>query len=176
MDRLKKYDISFLGLKEGEHEFEFHADGKFFESFETSEVREGNVKITALLEKSSRLMVLNFTIQGDILMMCDRCLDDFGLPVDFKGKLFLKYGEGDDEAPDDVVFLNENDHTFNIAQYIFESVHLSLPYKRTHPNDKNGKSTCNMKMLKKLEELSIQNSNHENYDSRWDQLKKITNN
>jgi uncharacterized metal-binding protein YceD (DUF177 family) len=109
-------------------------------------------------------------------MMCDRCLDDFGLPVDFKGKLFLKYGEGDYEAPDDVVFLNENDNTFNIAQYIFESIHLALPYKRIHPNDENGNTTCNNKMLKKLEELSIQNTNHENYDSRWDQLKNITNN
>lgn len=176
MDKLKKYDIPFLGLKEGEHEFEFYADGEFFESFETSEVSEGKVKITILLEKSIRLMILNFTIQGSILMMCDRCLDDFGLPVDFKGKLFLKYGEGDYEAPDDVVFLNENDNTFNIAQYIFESIHLALPYKRIHPNDENGNTTCNNKMLKKLEELSIQNTNHENYDSRWDQLKNITNN
>jgi len=172
---LKKYDIPFLGLKEGKHEFEFHADKEFFESFETSEVREGKIKITVLVEKSIRLMVFNFVIQGDVAMMCDRCLDDFGLAIDFKGRLFLKYGEVNDEAPDDVVYLNENDHTFNITQYIFESVHLSLPYKRIHLNDENGNGTCNVKMLKKLEELSVQNTNHENYDSRWDQLKNIKN-
>ena len=170
---LKKYNIPFLGLKEGEHEFEFHVDREFFESFETSEISEADVKIAVLLEKSLRLMVLNFTIVGKLAARCDRCLDDFSLAVDFEGKLFVKFGEGNDEVADDVIFLNEKEHTINIGQYIFESIHLCLPYARIHPDDENGDSTCNLKMLEKLEELSIQNNHQENHDSRWDQLKKI---
>ena len=170
---LKKYSIPFIGLKEGEHRFEFHLDRKFFENFETSEISEADLKIAVLLEKSLRLMVLNFTIEGNIAAMCDRCLDDVSLPVDYEGQLFVKYGEGNEEVADDVIFLSEKEHTIHIEQYIFESIHLSLPYKRIHPDDKSGNSTCNMKMLEKLEELSVQKNHQEKHDSRWDQLKKI---
>ena len=171
LDVLKKYEIPFLGLKEGEHELEFHVEREFFESFETSEVRKGTVEIKVLLEKSIRHMVLNFTISGNVEVMCDRCLGDFSLPIDFNAKLFVKFGEEND----DVIFLNEKEHTIKIAQYIFESIHLGLPYKRIHPDDENGESTCNLMMLRKLEELSVQNSNQEKHDSRWDQLKNLTN-
>ena len=175
LDVLKKYEIPFLGLKEGEHELEFHVEREFFESFETSEVRKGTVEIKVLLEKSIRHMVLNFTISGNVEVMCDRCLGDFSLPIDFNAKLFVKFGEENDEVTDDVIFLNEKEHTIKIAQYIFESIHLGLPYKRIHPDDENGESTCNLMMLRKLEELSVQNSNQEKHDSRWDQLKNLTN-
>lgn len=172
---LKKYEIPFLGLKEGEHEIEFHVEREFFESFETSEVRKGTVEIKVLLEKSVRHMVLNFTMSGNVEVMCDRCLGDFNLPIDFNAKLFVKFGVENDEITDDVIFLNEKEHTIKIAQYIFETIHLGLPYKRIHPDDENGESTCNPKMLRKLEELSVQNSTQEKSDSRWDQLKNLTN-
>ena len=50
---------------------------------------------------------------------------------------------------------------------------LALPIKRVHPDDKNGKSTCDPVMLKKLEELIIDEET--DTDPRWDELKKLMN-
>jgi hypothetical protein len=42
-----------------------------------------------------------------------------------------------------------------------------------HPDDNNGKSTCDPVMLKKLEELIIEEETE--YDPRWNELKKLMN-
>jgi len=47
-----------------------------------------------------------------------------------------------------------------------------LPIKKVHPEDNDGNSTCNPKVIKKLEELENQNP----IDSRWNELKKLKNN
>ena len=44
MDKYRNYDISFSGLKQGKHEFEFCVDQRFFDLFEAEEEFE-NAKI-----------------------------------------------------------------------------------------------------------------------------------
>jgi hypothetical protein len=43
-----------------------------------------------------------------------------------------------------------------------------------HPNDINGRSTCDPLMLEKLDELRVDDENES--DARWDELKKLMNN
>ena len=97
------------------------------------------------------------------------------LPLYFQGKLFIKFGETHEELSDDVLVLNTNEHSLNIAQYIYENIHLSLPYKRIHPDLPNGESGCKPEMLNKLNELVIHDTPAEPNDSRWDQLKSLLN-
>ena len=176
MDILKKYEVAFHGLKEGRHTFEFLVNKEFFENYTESIVSNGSLKVTVSLEKSSMLLVLDFTIKGEVELPCDRCLDLFMLPLYFKGKLFVKFGETNEELSDDVLVLNTNEHSLNIAQYIYENIHLSLPYKRIHPDLPGGESGCNPEMLNKLNELIIHDTLAEPNDSRWDQLKGLLNN
>jgi uncharacterized protein len=61
----------------------------------------------------------------------------------------------------------------DLRQQIYEFIMLALPIKRVHPADKKGKSTCDPVMLKKLEELIIEEKEN---DPRWDELKKLMNN
>lgn len=176
MDILKKYEVAFHGLKEGRHTFEFLVNKEFFENYTESIISNGSLKVTVSLEKSSMLLVLDFTIKGEVEVPCDRCLDLFMLPLYFKGKLFVKFGETNEELSDDVLVLNTNEHGLNIAQYIYENIHLSLPYKRIHPDLPGGESGCNPEMLNKLNELIIHDTPAEPNDSRWDQLKGLLNN
>jgi uncharacterized metal-binding protein YceD (DUF177 family) len=50
---------------------------------------------------------------------------------------------------------------------------LALPIRKIHPDDSNGNSTCDPVMLKKLEDLRVEESEN---DPRWDELKKLMNN
>ena len=71
-----KYNIEFKGLKEGLHEYEYKVDDKFFEHFNESLVKNGNITVKAELEKRSAFLKLQFTISGWLELICDRCLDE----------------------------------------------------------------------------------------------------
>ena len=60
------------------------------------------------------------------------------------------------------------------SQFFYEYIHLALPIKRIHPDDKKGRSTCNPVMIRKLEDHLI--ADDDKTDPRWDELRKLTGN
>lgn len=151
MDVKKRYDIHFKGLDAGEHRFIFDVDDKFFASFEGSEIKGGNAVAEVLVNKSGSLMVLDFTIKGTATVECDRCLGDCQLPVDFHETLNVrssdKIAAEGSEFDGEVLWLNSSESVLNVAQYIYESIVLSLPYQRVHPDGQDGRSGCDSEML-----------------------------
>jgi uncharacterized protein len=170
---LKKYVIPFAGLKEGRHEFEFDVDDSFFDQFDSSEIKKGKLDVTVILLKYLQVLELSFNIDGLVKTICDRCLDEFDLSVKYEGKLFFKFGEESYELTDEIIILSSSEHEINISQFIYEYIHLSLPYRRIHP-DINEISGCNPGMIQKLESLKIDDLKEKNYNPSWDKLKEIT--
>ena len=172
MGYLKKYRINFRDLEIGTHNFTFEIEDRFFANFEKSEIQEGKVKTWVELTKEERLMTLDIVIQGEVNVMCDRCLDYFMYPIYFKGTLYVKPEEEAEEDNDEVIKIAPDDSFINLAQYFYESIHLALPLKRTHPDDENGNSTCNSEMLELLKQHQKE-ANKETIDPRWEKLKHI---
>jgi len=170
-----QYKIKFGNLAYGCHHFDFKMTDRFFEYFQNPEFTAGNFAAEIQLEKKRDHMACKCMITGTINIMCDRCLEYFDLPVYYEGLLYLKYtrGEKDDDA--DVIYLDEQDHEVNLAQYFYESICLSIPFKRVHADDKNGNSTCNKKMLDKLKEHSPPEQKQE-YGQLWNKLKNLIDN
>ena len=178
MKYLSKYEIAFKGLKEGNHQFDFELDDKFFDKFENSEVKKGSLLAKVFLTKQSTLMILEFAVKGTVELMCDRCLDQYNQEIENKSKLFVKFGLEGEELSDDVIVISFDDHQINVAQFLYELVILGLPIKHVHPV-KKGKSTCDPEMIKKLEEYLIVEDfkqNEEPVDERWNELKKLLDN
>ncbi|MGQ0828130.1 MAG: YceD family protein [Bacteroidota bacterium] len=173
MPTRKDYIIQFAGLSVGQHEFEFDINDKFFEGLDYSEIKQGHIQVDLTLLKQSTMMVLHFNINGTVNMDCDRCTAPFSLPISGNYKLIVKVGghESGDED-DDIITIAANEHEFDLSQYIYEYISLSLPIKRVHPDDDEGKSTCDKKMLKKLENFLIEEEKPE-VDPRWSGLKNI---
>jgi uncharacterized metal-binding protein YceD (DUF177 family) len=170
----KEYIIQFVGLAIGEHEFEFNVGNKFFENLDYSEIKQGAIKVKLTLIKQSTMMVLQFNVSGTVKMNCDRCSVEFDMPISGDYKLIVKVGGhevGDED--DDIISIAANEHELDLSQFIYEYIMLSLPLKRVHPDDKNGKSTCDKEMLKKLKNYTIENTVDEPIDPRWDGLKNI---
>ena len=121
------------------------------------------------------MLIFEFDINGTVEVICDRCLDLFDYPVKGNETLYVKLGETWDEESDDMIIIPESQHEFNVSQLIYEYIMLILPIQRIHPDDENGKSTCDTEMLKKL---GAQPDPQET-DPRWDalaNLKKLLNN
>jgi len=172
-----KYDIAFKGLADGLHEFNYQINGKFFEHFEGSLVDEGDINVSVTLEKRSAFIKLHLNINGEIELVCDRCLENYRQKIKNKAEIFVKFGENEFDEGENVIWILPEEHLLNVAQLIYEYVALSIPLRHIHPKNKNGERDCNKEMVDKLKHY-IHTENEENtfVDPRWDILKKLNNN
>ena len=92
MKVLTAFIIPFAGLKEGIHDYAFDIDAAFFESFEYSEVKQGNVHVDVILERQERMLIFNFNIRGNVQVPCDRCLSSLDLTIEGHERLIVKFG------------------------------------------------------------------------------------
>jgi uncharacterized metal-binding protein YceD (DUF177 family) len=173
VESLQKYRIVYQGLSEGVHEFDFDVDNSFFENLEYSEIKKGDLKAHVVLQKKSTFLELDFQINGYLELVCDRCLDEYMQPIDFEGKLFVKFSEQGEDLADDVICLSPSEHELDIAHYLYESINLSIPLKRVHPDNEQGESTCNPEMIKRLENFKIDEPADDTIDPRWEDLRNL---
>ncbi len=150
MDHLQQYSIGFSGLSNGSHSFSFEMDTAFFHAFEESEVKQALVEVQLEMEKSHRMLELDFHLKGWVQLPCDRCLEAYRQNVDQQQKLFVKLGHEYKEESEDVVVIPEGESDFNIAQYIYEYIHLGLPIKRVHPDATLEQPSCDPEMLERM--------------------------
>ena len=171
MGYLKQFVIPFSGLKAGNYTFTFEIDDRFFEHFEYSEITHGRVHVDVVLERQPRMMVFNFLIAGHVLVTCDRCGENFSMPMDGEEQLIVKFGPVHEEESDDILVITEDEHELDMSQFIYEYIHLLLPMRKVHSTDADGNSLCNEDVVNRI-------SAEENHmaDPRWEALKKLKDN
>ncbi len=174
MNQISKYDVHIGNKKNGFYTFAYSLGNDFFELFPEPPVRDGNLEVQLELEKRTDLLIFDFTINGHLSIVCDNCLEYFQSPVKLMTKQFVKMGDYYEELDDTMVSIPRNNEKINVAQWLFEAIILSLPIRKIHPLDENGKSFCNPEMIEKIESFS-HNKNQIEKDPRWDKLTTLLN-
>lgn len=149
MDVTKGYSIAYKGLKNGTHDFAFKVGGALFEAFGSAEIKGGDCDVEVVLTKAETQLVADVTIRGGVVVACDRCLEDCRVPVDFEGRLVVKFSDEVREYDGEVLWLLPGEDEVDLAQYIYESIVLSLPYQRVHPEGE-----CDPEMLRRFRIVS----------------------
>lgn len=170
MDALDHFTIPVSGLRMGPHRFNFTVDSVFFSHFEGSPISNGNLAVALDFDKRSDLWELNFSILGHVSTPCDRCLEEFSLPLETQQHLLVKFAEEEWED-DTVVYVLAGTPKLNVARFIYEYINLAMPMVRTH--SVAGKA-CNPEMLKYLrseQEVDESKDNQDSQSSVWDALK-----
>jgi len=165
MNVLKEFVIPFVGLKEGIHDYAFDIDAEFFESFEYSEVEQGEIHVDVSMEKQERMLIFNFSIRGKVELPCDRCLSALDLSVEGNERLIVKFGQEWMEESEEILVIPETDSHIDISSFIYEYIMLLLPYKRVHPE---GEGLCDQTIMDKLEQHVSSET-----DPRWEALKNL---
>lgn len=173
MNKMSKYRIPVASLKDGTHEFEFTLNGEFFGSYDGSIIRQGNLDVLVTVKKKNQLLEMDFTLEGEVEVDCDRCGDALILSVASLNELIVKLGESEAEKSDDIVRLSAHQHELDVAQYLYEFASLTIPMRKVHDDMEPGQSACNKQSLEKLTKLTHQNEPEEKTDPRWDGLKNI---
>ncbi len=165
---LKDFNIPFIGLKEGIHQFEFEIDSAFFEQFDFSIIQTANFKVLVEFEKKVNMFNLNFDLKGSITANCDRCLEELTIEREGKEELIIKFGEESFSETDEIRIIAHSDHELDITNEVYQYIHLLKPNKIEHETIEE----CNQEMVEKLVELTTKKENSET-DPRWSALAKL---
>lgn len=175
MDKLRNYDVSFSGLKNGKHEFKFEIDKTFFQLFDTEqEFTNPRIEVNVLLDKHTTFLEFEIKIKGWVELVCDITNEDFDYPIENEIKILVNFGEEYDDSNEDVITIPTSDHAFNIAHLIYENVMLSIPMKKISPNV----SDEDLKILEQFSPKDMEETEEKEHESdpRWDALRKLKDN
>ncbi len=171
-DGLIGFQIPILGLEQGLHHYDFQCDKAFFDSFEKSLVEDGEFKVSLDLEKKLDNIEMNFAIDGFIRTSCDRCTAPILLPVAGTAHLLLKYAEKESEE-DEIIFIVRDRDSFNVADFIHESIVLSLPFSNTYNCEEDDPKPCDDKVLAVLKEQTKKIKPKKEENPIWESLKDL---
>lgn len=176
-NRMKDFEIPFVGLKLGEHQFDFEIDAAFFEAFDYPDFEQAELKAQMRMLKRETQMALELELSGRVWVPCDLSNEMFWLPLSTEAELMVKFGDNFDDSEEDLLILPHGAHRFNIAQFLYELAVLAKPLKVIHPDVESGE--MGKEILQKLEELSPEEpqvkEDQEDTDPRWDKLKDLLN-
>lgn len=172
MFSLENLDIDLLAMKEDSQETSLVLNDEYFQALDDAEIQHGSVSATMSIRKASTgEYAFVLSIDGNVTVQCDRCLDDMDQPIKAESSYIVKLGQEPSEE-DDVIVVDENEGILNTAWLFYETIALAIPIKHVHAPGK-----CNDAMTKKLEELSATRSGDEvaedAIDPRWAALSKL---
>ena len=162
------FQVNIPSLKIGQHQFQYEITDAFFEQFEDGLVDKGNSTCTLDLKLSETMMVLDFNLDLEVELICDRSLDTFLFPIGKKEELIVKFGEKDEELSEDLVVISDGTQILDVAPYIHEYIVLSIPMKKLHPRY-DGQDTPPLVYQTEVDE----EESNEKIDPRWEALKKL---
>ncbi|HTN36773.1 MAG TPA: hypothetical protein VL053_06835, partial [Arachidicoccus sp.] len=66
MNNRRAYEIAFVGLKPGVHNFEYKVEDVFFEDYGPQDFENCHAAVKVSLEKNTSLILLKFDVSGTV--------------------------------------------------------------------------------------------------------------
>ena len=176
MSRRREFEIPFIGLKPGVHEYNYEITDKFFEAFQQQDFRNCKAPVKLFLNKENGFMLLRFEIGGTLEVTCDRCNSNLPLDLWDEFSITVKMVEepelmNDQEIDPDVYYISRGESHLDVANWIYEFINLSLPMQKACDFEKMDGPYCNKTALDMLKKLKTDGSPKEN--PIWKGLEKF---
>ncbi len=178
MNSKRAYEIAFVGLKQGDHLFEYELEESFF--IEKGALIENGIKanVKVTVDKHTGFMMLKFITDGTSVLNCDRCGNELQVSLWDEFNLVIKLVENptemnESEEDPDIFYIARSESHIEISDWLYEFVILSIPTQNICKEDDNGVSLCNKEVLEKLEKM---NKEVVVENTIWKGLEKFKNN
>jgi uncharacterized metal-binding protein YceD (DUF177 family) len=181
------YKVDLKGMRQDVQSVEYLLDNQFFTNIGGEDIQKGKVNVSLTVTRTGGVFSIAFHFTGNIVIPCDRCLDDMDYPIDTTARLIVKFGKDYSEESDEIVVIPETEGVINLAWFLYEFVALAIPIKHVHVPGK-----CNKQMSAKLkkhtakladdeddsfdmdeEEDIVVTDDDTDIDPRWDALKGL---
>jgi len=163
MNYRRTFDIAFVGLKPGIHEYEYNVADKFFTEYGEQDFKNCTAQIKLSLDKQNGFMLLRFEVGGKLELSCDRCGNHLPLDLWDEFRIMVKMVDDADvmnnqEEDPDVYYISRGESHINVSDWIYEFINLSIPMQRMCDEEEIGGPYCNKEVLAMLKKMDVQNS------------------
>ncbi len=178
MNNRRAYEIAFVGLKPGVHEYHYDIDDKFFVQYDEQDFTNCHAHIKLLIDKKSGFLMLKFDVDGTADALCDRCGNTLTVKLWDEFNIVVKMADepekmNEQEEDPDVYYISKTESHLYVADWIYEFINLSIPSQKICADDASGKSTCNEEVINKLEQMK--NEAEKSANSIWKGLEQFKN-
>lgn len=178
MSRRREFEIAFVGLKPGVHVYNYEINDRFFEAFQQQDFRNCKANVKLQLDRKSSFMLLKFEIGGSLEVTCDRCNNELPLDLWDEFNITVKMVDepemmNDQEEDPDVYYISRNESHFDVADWIYEFINLSLPMQKTCDFEKMDGPYCNKAALEMLKKLEVEEAKEIKENPIWKGLEKF---
>lgn len=177
MSHRREFEIAFVGLKPGIHEYNYTITDKFFEVFQQQDFHNCQANVKLLLDKKTGFMLLKFEVGGKLEVTCDRCSgnlpielwDEFNITVKMVEEPGLMNGQEDDP---DVYYISRTESHIDVSNWIYEFINLSIPMQKVCTYEKMDGPYCNPAAKDYLKKMGAEES-EEQKNPIWKGLEKF---
>jgi len=176
MSHSREFEIAFVGLKAGVHEFNYEITDRFFEDFQEQDFRNCKANVKLELDKKNGFMMLKFELGGQLEVVCDRC--NSNLPIDLWDdyNLIVKVVDepeqmNQQEEDPDIYYIGRGESHFSVANWIYEFINLSIPMYKTCNYENMDGPHCNKEAKEILKKMESEGEKKEN--PIWKDLEKF---
>ena len=161
--------IHFSGLKPGNYTYSFTLKNEFFEEQENEEIEGGQVQVEVEMERFEHMLMLKFTLKGEVTTLCDRCLGPLTIPVEGTENLCVRFSDTETSDDEDVAVLPEDAYEIDLTQWLYEYVAVRIPMQHIHPEGE-----CDPEVTRYIvEEDETAKRSDDEIDPRWEALLKL---
>src|SRR5436190_4242884 len=177
MGKRREFEIAFVGLKPGIHEFTFEVDEKFFAGVETRDFTNCTAFVKLQLDKKTGFMLLKFEVGGKSDVECDRCGNILTMDLWDEFNMVVKMVDNPDEMnrledDPDIYYISKTESHLHLNDWIYEFVSLSIPMQKTCSDEEFGGAKCNKEVLEKLKAMGM-NEQGTNANDIWKGLEQF---
>ncbi len=158
MKKSRDFDIAFIGLKLGKHEFFYSLEEDDLVDLATeNDLKDIRGLVKLNLEKEESFLDLKFQNTLKAKTSCDRCGDDLDMEIWDEFEVILKFSsdpERDNAENDqvDIRFIGRNESKIKLEAIIKEMLALMVPMNIAHAEE-----DCDPETLRLLETMKPQN-------------------
>ena len=180
----RDFEIAFVGLKPGIHEYSYEINDEFFEPFHHQDFRNCKANVKLHLDKKSSFMLLKFEVGGTLEVICDRCNNYLPLQLWDEFNITIKMAEepellNEQEEDPDVYYISRGESHIDVANWIYEFINLSIPMHKTCSYEKMDGPYCNPAARELLKKMEPDEKKPDDYQEKenpiWKGLEKFKN-
>jgi uncharacterized metal-binding protein YceD (DUF177 family) len=167
MSYRREYEIAFVGLKLGEHEFSYEITDKFFEAYQQQDFTNCKAAVKLKLDKKNGFMLLKFDLDGHLDVICDRCGNNLTLQLWDEFNLIVKMVDDPEvmnerEEDPDIYYISKGESHLYISDWIYEFINLAIPMQKMCKEDEIGGPQCNNEVLARLKQMEDESKSNTN--------------
>ena len=177
MGKRREFEIAFVGLKPGIHEFIFEVDDQFFAEVELRDFTNCSAIVKLQLDKKSGFMLLKFEVGGKSDVDCDRCGNKLTMDLWDEFNMVVKMVDNPEEMNEkeedpDIFYISKTESHLKMNDWMYEFVSLSIPLQRMCTDEEMGGPKCNKEVLAKLNDMKV-TEDAKNAHTLWKDLDKF---